>query len=178
MPESDESVVPGAEDEARFIASVKRLREKQGWSQGELARRMAATGWAGFHQTTISRIEKAERPLRLSEARALAEIFETPLEEMLTPPREAAIVSALDEVRGYVGAARDGMAASVNELLQSLDMLRDIAQEAEDALAGEWENESLRAKTVRSLEVSKELLSWTPDTVLKGIVRGKHQEKA
>lgn len=73
-------------DDERFAASVKRLREAKGWSQGELAKRMTNAGFDGFHQTTISRIEKGERPVRIGEARGLARVLESLVGIMIAPP--------------------------------------------------------------------------------------------
>lgn len=62
-------------EERRFGAAVRRFREEAGWSQGELARRLNELGWTAFHQTTVSRIEKGERPIRLSESKGLQKVF-------------------------------------------------------------------------------------------------------
>lgn len=70
-----EQPTPEEIEETQFRVSVKDLREQRKWSQGELARRMAAEGWTDFHQTTISRIEKGARPVRLGEARTLARLL-------------------------------------------------------------------------------------------------------
>lgn len=80
-----ERQTPEMEVEARFCAAVQRLREWKGWSQGEVARRMNALGWDGFHQTTISRIEKGSRPVRLGEAEALAAVFDSTVSAMAAP---------------------------------------------------------------------------------------------
>lgn len=86
-----------------FARTVERLREEKGWSQTELARRMQDKGFDGFHQTTISRIEKVSRPVRIGEAIALAAIFERSLEWMYTPTPELSDVdfyrAALDRLR-------------------------------------------------------------------------------
>ncbi|OAV78100.1 hypothetical protein AYO52_13635 [Dietzia sp. 111N12-1] len=47
---------------------------------------MKERGFDAFHQTTISRVEKGERPVRLGEAVAFADIFGRPLESMLAAP--------------------------------------------------------------------------------------------
>lgn len=86
-----------------FAKTVERLREGNGWSQTELARRMQDKGFDGFHQTTISRVEKGSRPVRIGEAIALADIFERSLEWMYTPTPEKSDVdfyrAALDRLR-------------------------------------------------------------------------------
>lgn len=76
----------GSDDESWFIENMKTLRERKGWSQGELARNVAALGWDSFHQTTISRIEKGERPVRLAEARGIAAALEASVAQMTSPP--------------------------------------------------------------------------------------------
>lgn len=85
---------PLQSDDERFAASVKRLREEKGWSQGELARRMSEAGFEGFHQTTISRIEKNERPVRIGEARGLAKVFDTLVGIMIAPAEQWKVVDA------------------------------------------------------------------------------------
>lgn len=77
-----------SEDE-RFGRSVRRLREQREWSQGELAERLKRAGHDNFHATTVSRIEKGDRPVRLSEAVAIAETLGSNLVEMLLPSRIA-----------------------------------------------------------------------------------------
>jgi transcriptional regulator with XRE-family HTH domain len=64
-------------DERRFAEQVRLLREEQGWTQADLARRMndAPNHLAYVTQSTISRIEKATRPVRMMEAQALSRIF-------------------------------------------------------------------------------------------------------
>lgn len=81
---------PAAQEELelRFASAVRRLREKRGWSQFQLSRLMTAHGFAGFHQTTISRIEKNERPVRIGEATGLAEVLGSTVTQMLAPGPE------------------------------------------------------------------------------------------
>lgn len=53
---------------------VKALREARGWSQQELAMRMADTGFS-WRQTTVAKTEGADRPIRVNELVHLAAIF-------------------------------------------------------------------------------------------------------
>ncbi|WP_374230355.1 helix-turn-helix domain-containing protein [Rhodococcus sp. ARC_M12] len=81
------------DDEIRFAQRMQELRERLGISQSSLVARLREDGWPKVHQTTISRIEKGERPVRLGEARAIAAALRVPLSR-LVEPEPAAIVSA------------------------------------------------------------------------------------
>ena len=54
---------------------LRRLRLARDWTQEEVARRMRAAGYASWHQTTIAKIEGAQRPLRVRELVALAGVL-------------------------------------------------------------------------------------------------------
>ena len=72
----------GASTEVVFGQRVKALRVAKGWSQAELAARVAVhlPGWA---QTTVAKTEAATRPIRLNESTALAAALEVPLPTLL-----------------------------------------------------------------------------------------------
>lgn len=134
----------GSDDEARFVASMKRLREQRGWSQGELARRMAESGWDGFHQTTISRIEKGERPVRLGEAKGIATLLEVPVARMLIPSEEANLLQNLSDalVQGLEAGFRLGDA--IDNFLASKDWIAHCLREANDAGIAASTDESIQ----------------------------------
>ncbi|GAA1363066.1 hypothetical protein GCM10009596_23580 [Arthrobacter rhombi] len=94
--------------ESRVIESVIALREERGWTQSELARRMAEFGWPKYTQMTVSRTEKGERPVRLNEAEALAEVFGVEMYALWLPR----------SVREYEVASK--RAESLSEELNSL----------------------------------------------------------
>lgn len=75
--------------ETRFVRQMKLLREVQRISQGEMAARMVYAGWEYWRQTTVSRVEKRERTVRLAEAHDIAKILGLPLPEMLSMDEEA-----------------------------------------------------------------------------------------
>lgn len=62
---------------------LQRLRIARGWSQEEAARQMDAYGY-DWHQTTVSKIEAAQRPLRLNELADLASLYGVPLDALLS----------------------------------------------------------------------------------------------
>ena len=69
--------------EDNFIARMKELRTAK-MSQTELARQLSDRGLQ-FHQQTVQRIEKGERPLRLNEALEIAEILGSDPADMTRP---------------------------------------------------------------------------------------------
>ncbi|MCS5715105.1 helix-turn-helix domain-containing protein [Herbiconiux sp. CPCC 205716] len=72
MPSEENTL---SRDERRFAEQVRILREENGWTQADLAERMQQQSLAYVTQSTISRIEKATRPVRMMEAQAFAQIF-------------------------------------------------------------------------------------------------------
>lgn len=92
-------------EELRFRESLQARRMEKGWSQGELARRMVTEGWKEFHQATISRIEKGQRPVRLGEARTLARLLDTDVGSMIAPSEESQLLErywrTLEDIETY-----------------------------------------------------------------------------
>ena len=76
---------------------MSRLREAAGLSQAELVQKLRESGWTNVHPTTISRIEKRERPVRLSEAARIANVLGQNLNHMLAPPETAGVEEELDK---------------------------------------------------------------------------------
>lgn len=66
-----------------FTDSVKALRQARGLTQTDLARSMKSRGFP-FHQPTVQRIEEGSRPVRLTEAYALAEVLGSSVDSMST----------------------------------------------------------------------------------------------
>lgn len=124
---------PIQSDDERFAASVKRIREEKGWSQGELARRMTEAGFEGFHQTTISRIEKNERPVRIGEARGLAKVLESLVGIMIAPAEQWKVVDNFGREVIGLADAESAVGHAVREYMhqrvmakKAWDDLRDL----------------------------------------------------
>lgn len=137
------------DDEANFSRRMSELRSARKMSQSELARRMAERGFENYSQMTVSRTEKGERPIRLGEARAIAEILESRVDAMTRDPRAAELIAEMtaeqnemteailkvmhalqqyefrsrrvDEYRARVSALGDEMTKEVNTALSNLE---------------------------------------------------------
>ncbi len=68
--------------EGIFGDSVRLYRKEMGWSQADLAKAMRERGF-DWLQTTVSKTEAAERPIRLNEAVAVASLFGVGVTAML-----------------------------------------------------------------------------------------------
>lgn len=158
-------------EDARFAANVKRLRESKGWSQGELARRMVAAGRTGFHQTTISRIEKGERPVRISEAIGLAEVFDTSVSNMVQPPAEWAIVGKLGGEIRWTSSASTELGDAAIRFLEAQTLLRGVLKEAEGLVAEGLESKKIELLLQGYLERSGELVALTIGDVIDQAMR-------
>lgn len=97
-----------------FGKNMRITREGLGWSQGKLSRQMVDLGWAGFHQTTVARLESGSRPVKLYEAYAIAEILGTTIgylagkeDEPDRPKASPATLNALDQAIAELAAIRN-----------------------------------------------------------------------
>jgi transcriptional regulator with XRE-family HTH domain len=74
--------------ETSFGGKVCQWRQARNWSQDDLADRLRRQGF-DMHQTTVAKIERGTRPLRVAEAAAIANIFRVPpLAVFMGPPPE------------------------------------------------------------------------------------------
>lgn len=117
-----------------FADNVRRIRELKGWSQGELARRISKLGVEGFHQTTISRIEKGERLVRLGEARSIARALNRPVDHFLQSSRDVEPLEKLKEDRHRAAAAGRELTAAVREYQEAMDVLAKDVERAKSIL--------------------------------------------
>lgn len=71
-----------------FIEQVRNIRQQRGWSQRDLADRLATEGFP-LHPSAIAKLETGQRPLRVAEAVALASVLGIPpLTVFYAPPPE------------------------------------------------------------------------------------------
>ncbi len=64
--------------EKRFGEVVRGWRQDRNWSQEDVAEKLRHQGFE-MHQTTIAKLERGTRPLRVAEATAIAEVFDMPI---------------------------------------------------------------------------------------------------
>lgn len=146
-----ESEIEEPEDlEARVIRSLVDLREERGWSQSELARRMAERGWDKYTQMTVSRTEKGERPIRLNEAQGLADLFEVDLSTLWLPQT----VRRYDTTSRKVEELSEKLRQVVIEYLDAQMVLAASADKARDDLAED------------ELSYAAALITHTPEAVV------------
>lgn len=121
MDDSD-SLIDGLEVNLR--KNLKAQRELLGLTQAELAQRATEMGLKGFHQTTVARIEKGDRPLRAVEAIALARVLQISV-EFLVEGANAAFMRSLgltiDEKAREISRGIESLTHSRLELARALD---------------------------------------------------------
>lgn len=69
-----------------FGLEVQAQRESKGWSMTEFAAMLSAAGLSNFHPTTVGRMERGERPVRLNEAVIIAQVLGSTLDDLVVEP--------------------------------------------------------------------------------------------
>ena len=72
----EEVDAPSPRTERDFAQAVRRERVRRGWSQEDVAEKLAAQSGLAIHQTGVTRIESGSRRVRLDEALALARLLD------------------------------------------------------------------------------------------------------
>jgi transcriptional regulator with XRE-family HTH domain len=107
--------------EKRFGEVVRGWRLDRNWSQEEVAEKLAYEGFE-MHQTTVAKIERGSRPLRVAEAAALAAVFRMPVMAVFE-------LSLPDDVPWWSGSTEPGVVQERQELLQRARENSDRARE-------------------------------------------------
>ena len=74
--------------DAHFGAMVQEYREIRNLSKTDFASKLRDAGLTNFHPTTVTRVEKGERPVKLGEAAVIAQVLETQLGDLVDVPLE------------------------------------------------------------------------------------------
>lgn len=147
--------------ELRFGQRVRELRRARGWTQADLAQRLAAAG-SPMHQSTVAKIESATRPTPVGEVANLAGIFGEPVAGLLgdeLDPFTAALATARWDVVGAMGSLAQVMEreAQLRERLtlhvENLRAVEDAARAADPQVPGLAATADLRRRAVQCLRV-------------------------
>lgn len=149
----------GSDDEANFIKNMQILREQNGWSQGEFARRMQAEGWTSFHQTTVSRIEKGERPVRLGEARGIAKVLGTITSQMILPDTQFLELRELELSLMEAKEIQKKFRGLVSDLDAQLSIVSYNLREVEEQLLPEDVDPPIKERRGFAIQEAKRVLS-------------------
>jgi transcriptional regulator with XRE-family HTH domain len=109
--------------EVRFREQVKRHRERCGWSQSDLAKRLQDNGLEHIIPSTVAKIEGGARSVRIDEANVLADLFETSVDALLG----RAVLEDADDVANEVRLARHTALKAQLEIQTSQTSLSDTA---------------------------------------------------
>lgn len=168
------------EEEHNFIENMKALRENRGWSQTELARIMARKGWDNYTQMTISRTEKHERPLRLSEAVAICEVLGTDMRHMTAPPSQLTVVQHLELSLKSLENSKDRLGALLARIQRQQAELHGYIRMFRNATDSELETGRLGWDIEKLVHQAEEVMKWSPaiQQALEVVGNGEHPEEA
>nr|WP_225911130.1 helix-turn-helix transcriptional regulator [Dermacoccus sp. Tok2021] len=145
-----------------FAENMRARREAIGLSQAGLARLMTYEGHEGIHQTTIARMERGERVVRLSEAETIAVLLNTNLQTLLLP--RVSVLSQVEDRLGELGirhkqlrdqtvdyeVARAQLKLAVQAVQQVLDGGGGLSEEDRDELFSAYSREYLGSRLDRA----------------------------
>jgi transcriptional regulator with XRE-family HTH domain len=141
--------------EDRFRKQLYEERKRLHWSQETLAAKLSASGTA-MHWTTVAKIEKGTRSVRIDEAAALADLFGISVDALLQrgarpdSDRAHALIAVADtavgssgQIRGIISAIRDrigdlstfGGLPTHSTLIAGCERVCDLLVDADDVLS-------------------------------------------
>jgi hypothetical protein len=115
--------------ENHFSKALKEQRDGRKWSQSQLEKMLAEKG-VHLHWTTIAKIEKGERSVRIDEAAALADLFDTSVDALLGRqlPDDTTLTFAMMNVMSYAGDAGKKITQARGTATDIEEQLEDVAQ--------------------------------------------------
>lgn len=167
---------PSSRDDIRFIRNFRRLRTEQGLRQSDVAEKLQEWGWGYFTQTTLSRLEKGDRPLRLGEARALARVVHRSVSELVSPSRDVAVLDSLGSQAREAERSIDNLAEAYERVLIQRRKLKKMIAIAEALDPEAWGDPELATRYRRDLEAARdgardldEVASEIPESTIEAL---------
>lgn len=129
-----------------FERSIGRIirahRERQGWTQRDLAARMLEDGFSVMTQSTVAKVEVGTRPLRLAEFVGFAHALRMPWQAMLAQQEplldERDPLADLERRVGAAQALEDDALEQLREGIESMAALYAERRAERTALAREY----------------------------------------
>lgn len=113
-----------------FRQRLREERERAGFSQMELARLMTERLSARIDSTTVTRMERGERTVRLDEAVVAAEVLGVPLPNMLNAAGTG-LLAKIDDVRFRLDGAQRELETAVAEVERWRNRVDELSEELE-----------------------------------------------
>jgi transcriptional regulator with XRE-family HTH domain len=164
----------------RFRKALSRLRDRDGLTQAQLAAELEHRGLS-MHWTTVAKIEKGDRSVRIDEAAAIADVFNVSVDALLgrSAPAGTDFMHALRGVLDAKEQARQAVSVHQRMLSEAADSLAgvdttgryaelvadceaacNVLDRAEQALAAIGDNLSPRAAAALRKGTEKLLRAW------------------
>jgi transcriptional regulator with XRE-family HTH domain len=153
-----------------FAAGVREQRERLKMSQGELARRMDARGFP-YYQQTVRRIEDGRRKVSVGEAKALAQILDTTMDQLTWPTQEASAAAQLDMNIARAGQAYEEIGKWTGTLLWALGQLETTVAQAK----GMTFHEARKMQVL--LREAEAVLKFTPEGAVASMRAAREAER-
>jgi len=158
--------------EAIFARRLKEAREAAGLSQARLAELLARKAGITLDPTAITRIERSDRRITLSEAYGLAQVLEVPLEYLCAPSVSSEIQqmeAELQRTRQELERAESAAVSAsrqVTGLRSRADMLARVLQAAAAAEAGNGGSSRDRSFPVEAIQAAAALYAQADVTTV------------
>lgn len=136
-----------------FGNRLKALRDRAGWSQDAFAQlvNQARPGWK-WHQTTVGRIERGEREVKVDELVAIAEVLNMELDAVVLSDAEHRVLDQMTEI--WINLRLEGPRLA---RIRELDWQIQIVRERLSALQAE------RANEIHQLSRDTAMATFGPD---------------
>ena len=153
-----------------FAREVRRLRELRGLSQTDLAAQLRERHALKFHQATVDRVEKAQRPCRLDEVYALAEVLGSTVDDMLADWSSAdSAFRELTSIARRAGETEYRIAMGIQQELAAIDGDRERVVAGLARSSDSADGDQVRAWAEEVLELL-DTLSSGADRIREGII--------
>lgn len=124
-----------ARSEQRFGTRVRTLRKNLEKSQQDIAEALAARHGLNLHQTAVAKIEAGTRPVKLTEALAIADVLGVHVDELLDRPQDSS--AADQQLRAELHARLSEVQTITRDLGKRERQLKDHLQRAGGDEGGE-----------------------------------------
>lgn len=129
-----------------FAENLLAMRQGAELSQEGLAEKMREQGFPKYSQMTVSRIEKGQRTVGLTEARALAAVLQTSTEQMASPPESVKAITEILEAHRYLRNSISSITAGMHDAIFALSVAEQSLSETEGVPLDEHLPPDIRAR--------------------------------